>query len=109
MLLLFEKMKSTSFFLSNEPYDTFRGQKSLKLQSFKVNTAKDNGFSRIFNRIRSQHDDFFELCWHTFGSSGVALSFRIAWNSFWEICQSRNAKKILNFMLRKKISDLLNY
>ena len=58
MLLLCQKMKSTSFFLSNEPYGTFRGQKSLKLQSFKVNTAKDNGFSRIFNRFRSQRECF---------------------------------------------------
>ena len=41
-------MKSTSFFLSNEPYSTFRGWKLLKVQNFKVDTVKDNVFSRMF-------------------------------------------------------------
>lgn len=50
-------MKSTSFSLSNEPYSAFRAQKLLKVPNFKVDTAKDNVFSRIFNRIRSQREE----------------------------------------------------
>ena len=40
MLLLSLKMKNTSFFLSNEPYSTFRGQKLTKVEGFKAHTTK---------------------------------------------------------------------
>ena len=43
------KMKNTSFFQSNEPYNISRGQKLMKVQNFKVDTAKNKLFWKSFD------------------------------------------------------------
>ena len=53
VVIVLKNLKSTIFFLSNEPYS---GQKLLKLQSFKAHTAKNNGLFRIFVHLCSQRE-----------------------------------------------------
>ena len=52
-------MKNKNFFLSNEPYNTFRTQKLMNVKVFKAHTAKNNGFSKIFKPVHPQRVFFF--------------------------------------------------
>ena len=48
-------MKNTNFFLSNEPYSTFRRQKLMNVSVLKIHIRKNNEFFRNFNTPKKKN------------------------------------------------------
>ena len=48
-------MKNTTFYLSNEPYNTLRRQKMMSIEVFKVHIPKNKGFLKNFNKSKKKN------------------------------------------------------